>query len=314
MPETNDVSLSDLLDEVDDKTKEEFSSKPTVEDGTDSFTVTDTAIEARKWIKLPDVVAVVSDLKNSTHLGTGKHAASTASIYEAATGGTVKIYNRFGADFVAIQGDGAFALFWGDNRYERALCAGVSVKTFSERHLVPRLEAKWQSHAEEHPTGFKVGIASGRVLVKRIGTPRNPAQQEPVWAGTPVNFATKAAQQADRHELIITGSVWDHIETNDYLALTCPCGLGPSSKLWTDVIIDKVPEANSERSGKRLGSKWCETHGEEYVSAILSGEKKRSDSSNAREELQKSMRIDSLAAKHKKDRENLRSRRNGLRR
>ena len=35
-------------------------------------------------------------------------------------------------------------------------------------------------------------------LVKRIGTPRNPAQQESIWAGKPVTYASKAAQ-----------SIWD---------------------------------------------------------------------------------------------------------
>jgi transposase-like protein len=43
-------------------------------------------IAARRWLKVTDVVAVVADPKNSTKLGTGKWAQSTASIYEAATG------------------------------------------------------------------------------------------------------------------------------------------------------------------------------------------------------------------------------------
>lgn len=56
----------------------------------------------------PDAVAVVADLKNSTKLGTGKWASSTARVYEASTGGVVKIIDQFDADFLAIQGDGAF--------------------------------------------------------------------------------------------------------------------------------------------------------------------------------------------------------------
>ncbi|MHB1518924.1 MAG: hypothetical protein ACYCVN_07180 [Acidimicrobiales bacterium] len=88
-------------------------------------------ISARKWHKLDEAVAVVADLKGSTNLGVGKHAASTASIYEAATGGLCRIFDKFDADVVAIQGDGAFGLFWGDQRMERAICAGITVKTFS---------------------------------------------------------------------------------------------------------------------------------------------------------------------------------------
>jgi class 3 adenylate cyclase len=312
MPQENDVSLDDLLEDLDDATKEEFASKPSVEKWSDDFDVSELPIEARRWIQIPDVVAVVADLKSSTHLGTGKHAASTASIYQAATGGTVNIYNRFGADFIAIQGDGAFALFWGDSRYERAMCAGITVKTFSELSLIPRLENKWETHTDNHPTGFKVGIASGRVLAKRIGTPRNLSEQEPVWAGTPVNFATKAAQQADRHELIVAGSVWDHIEKNDFLTITCPCGGGPSASLWEDVTIEKIPDANAERQGRLLTQTWCTIHGDEYVASILKGDKKREDAADAKAALQKKLFANALAVNARTMRQNLRDRRLGL--
>jgi class 3 adenylate cyclase len=87
-----------------------------VEDWAGSLDVSTLPIEARKWIKIPDVVAVVADLRNSTQLGTDRWAASTASIYQAATGGVVEVLNQFQADFIQIQGDGAFGLFWGDRR------------------------------------------------------------------------------------------------------------------------------------------------------------------------------------------------------
>jgi class 3 adenylate cyclase len=118
------------------------------------------------------------------------------------------------------------------------MCAGITNRTFSDG-LVERLELKWPTIAE---TGFKVGIASGRAVVKRIGTPRNPAQQEPVWAGKPVNYAAKAAQSADRHQVIVTGSVWDKISGSDYLTISCGCdGNGnptsPSTTIWEDMTI-----------------------------------------------------------------------------
>lgn len=252
------VALEELLDSLDDAARIELASTPTVEDWSGSLDVDRLPIKTRKWIKVPDVVTVVADLKNSTQLGTGKWAASTASIYQAATGGAVNVLNKFQADFIQIQGDGAFGLFWGQDRYERAVCSGITIKT-SSTSLVERLEAKWREGPE---TGFKVGIASGRVLVKRIGTPRNPAEQEPVWAGKSVNYASKAAQQADRHEMIVTGSVWDRIEKNDYIAISCPCGNGPSLSIWGDCVIAHLPDADSmESQGRRLYAGWCKTHG-----------------------------------------------------
>jgi class 3 adenylate cyclase len=280
---TTEVDLQDLLDTLAEDTKTELGCTPTIEDWNGSLDVASLPITARKWIKVPDIVAVVADLKNSTKLGTGKRAASTASIYQAATGGIVETFDQFDADFIQIQGDGAFALFWGDRRYERAMCAAITIRTFSD-DLVQRLESKWPTIVQ---TGFKLGVASQRVLVKRIGTPRNPAQQEPVWAGKPVNYAAKAAQSADRHQVIVTGSVWDKISGNDYLTISCGCdGNGnlanPATTIWEDMTIERLPENEPEREGRRLVAPWCKIHGPEFCAAILAGKRIRSDVAEAR--------------------------------
>jgi class 3 adenylate cyclase len=282
---TTEVDLQDLLDTLTDDTKTELESTPTVEDWTGVLNVASLPIKARKWIKIPDIVAVVADLKNSTRLGTGKRAASTASIYQAATGGVVKTFDQFDADFIQIQGDGAFALFWGMNRYERAMCAAITIRT-SSVELVDRLKSKWPTIAE---TGFKLGVGSGRVLVKRIGTLRNPAQQEPIWAGKPVNYAAKSAQFGDRHEIVVTGSVWDMIGPNDYLAISCGCGNGgePTTAIWEDLTIERLPDHDPEREGRRLLAPWCKIHGPEFCAAILAGQRKRSDVAEARKSLER---------------------------
>jgi class 3 adenylate cyclase len=274
------VDLQDLLDGLSATTKAELKSMPEVVDATDDIDVGTLPITARKWTRIDDVVVVVADLKNSTKLGTGSRAASTAGIYEAGTGGLVRILDKFDADFIQIQGDGAFAIFWGDLRYERAACAGITIKTNS-LDLTNQIESKWPAKPE---TGFKVGIASGRVLVKRVGTPRNPAQQEPVWPGKPVNYATKAAQSADRHQMVVTGSVWDRFEKNDYLTFSCTCK-DPSDSIWANFAIDRLPEDEPEAQGRVLTSQWCDVHGEEYCKAILEGKKRRSEVNDLRDNM-----------------------------
>lgn len=265
-------------------------------------------IKSRKWIKLPSIVAVMVDLKSSTKLGTGKWAASTASIYEASTGGVVKVFNKFDADFIQIQGDGAFALFWGERRFERALCAGVTVNTFSV-DLGDQLESRWPNMPI---TGFKVGVACSPILVKRIGTPRNPAQQEPVWAGKAVNYAAKCAQSADRHEMIVTGSVWDRVERNDYLSISCSCNAGPSAGIWETVNIDRLPDGDPESAGRKLKVGWCTVHGQEYCDAVLAGRKKRHDVDGVRAELQKNLMRDAIFSKARIERADRDARRRGL--
>jgi class 3 adenylate cyclase len=300
--------LEEILDGLGSHVKDEMAVNPEIVDKGTDLDVDGLPITARKWHKLTEGVAVVADLRGSTNLGVGKHAASTAAIYEAATGGLSKIFGDFAADFVAIQGDGAFGLFWGDNRMERAICAGVTVKTFSAKILVPGLTSKWPDLPS---TGFKVGIAVSPLLVKRVGVPRTD-HQEPVWAGKAVNYAAKCAQQADTHEMIVTGSVWDFAEGNDYLALTCPCGSGPSDSLWSDIIIDKIHEGDGERAGRKLTSQWCDTHGAEYCSAILGGKTKRPEAESLMKSLRKRQRDDAFRAAQRRIREDRRNLRRGL--
>jgi hypothetical protein len=256
-----------------------------------------------------DAVAVVADLKSSTQLGINKHAASTASIYEAATGNVVDVFDVFDADFVAIQGDGAFGLFWGKNRKARAVCAGITIKTFSKRHLVPRLEAKWPDSLPE--TGLKVGVANSSLLVKRVGVPRTD-YQEPVWAGKAVNYAAKCAQQADRHEMIVTGSVWDWVSENDYLAVSCGCST-PSPSIWSDLTIEKLPETEPDREGKLLHAIWCKVHGSAYCASVLAGKRTRDDVTDQRTEARRAEMRKAIRSKAATERQNRQARLRGLR-
>lgn len=311
MAEEESSGLTALLTQLDERVSTELASAPEVVDVGHSVDADSLAVIARRWHKVTDVVAVVADLKNSTKLGTGKWAASTASIYEAATGSVVTVFDRFDANFLQIQGDGVFALFWGERRYARSIAAGITVKTFSET-LVKELEAKWPDLVGT--TGYKVGMASSRLLVKKIGTPRNPSQQEPIWAGKAVNYATKAAQFAGRHELVVTGSIWDRIGKNDFVAFSCACGDGPSSTIWSDTTIDRLPDGDPDAYGRKLTSKWCGIHGADYCDSILMGKSRRDDTIVQRRALDVSLQKDPVRAKAARERRDRQARTKGLRR
>lgn len=269
---TLQVDLADLLSGLNSETKVILDTVPPVDEASEEFEATDIpTAAARRWVKLRDVVVVLCDLRGSTKLGIGKHDTSTARIYKSGVEGSVRILREFGADFIDIQGDGAFGVFWGERRYERALCAGVTIKKFSTS-WTEALESKFGPELPE--TGYKVGMASGRVLVKAIGTPRNVDEQEAVWAGRPVNFAAKCAQAAEVDQLISTVSVWDKLEGNDYIAYTCGCDSEPTS-LWRDIEVETLPV--EYRAAARLDSTWCDSCGPAFCAAILRGERKRSD-------------------------------------
>lgn len=294
------MNLSDLLTGLHSSVSDALETVPEVDEKSDPALDDIPGQGSGSWLKIPTVVAVVFDLKDSTHLGTGRHDTSTARVYKTAVESAVGVLAEFDTDFIDIQGDGGFGLFWGDLAFERALCAGVTIRTFSE-DLVDQFQKKWND-GKLPETGFKVGIACGRVLVKQLGTPRNVDEQEAVWAGKPVNYAAKAAQSADRHQVVVTGSVWDHFEKNDYVAYSCGCQSEPSATLWDDFTIERLRDDN-EKYGRILEAPWCVTCGPAFCDAIRSGQKKRGDiPEHLRTQLSKTQMVSALAHKAQEDR------------
>jgi class 3 adenylate cyclase len=291
--------LQSLLDSLSEEVGAVIETLPTVEVQDGSFKPEDIpSPESDKWVKLPEVVAVVCDLKGSTHLGTGRHDTSTARIYKSSVEGAVRIFHDFEADFIDIQGDGGFGLFWGERAHERALCAGVTIRTFSE-DLVEQLETKWKGLPE---TGYKVGMHAARTLVKRVGTKRNVAEQEAVWAGKPVNFAAKCAQSAERHQLVATQTVWDRLMKNDYIAFSCGCNGTPAATLWADKTVETLPQ--DEQAVVVLDAPWCDNCGPEFCDAIMEGKTRRDDVTDSiRNSLNRMKMATALEAKRERDRQ-----------
>lgn len=231
--------------------------------------------DVRKWKRIDGVVALAGDLTNSTRLGFNRHTKTSARIYEAATGGAMRVVTRaeFSPAFVDIQGDGFFALFHGDKALERALCAAVSLKTFSNRHLVPLIEKR--IGGEVPKTGFKAGMACGTLVVKNVGAPRKT--HEPVWAGKAVNWAYKCAQAAEIDQLIVTAKVFDHFKANEYVRWDCGCSATspgwPQCNLWSQAQVPSLQQHGFDCW--MLKQNWCSTHGAEFCNEILAGNKKR---------------------------------------
>jgi class 3 adenylate cyclase len=227
------------------------------------------------WRRLDDVVAVACDLKGSTRISYSKQERVAAKLYEASTGNCVRVLREFGPDFIDIQGDGVFALFHGDLSCHRAMAAALTLKSFSFHLLGPALDDLFKEAADnEDPdadpfhSGLKIGMARGTLLVKRIGV--RGEHNEPVWAGKPVNYAVKCAQAADRHELVITGRVFDQFKDNDYVRYSCDC-TQPISAWWTPRIVDTIGKDGTECWVFPNHTKWCAKCGNAFCRAIRSG-------------------------------------------
>jgi class 3 adenylate cyclase len=262
-------SISAALAEQHEEASTDITSAVEIEDVDDFPSLSDLYLEKRKWLRVRNVVAVSTDLKDSTALNFDKYAQTSARLYQAVTGSVVRLFSLFSPQFIAIQGDGAFALFHGELAFERAFCAAASIKKFSLGSIGPLIDEKFSDSFPD--SGLKTGIASGILVAKKVGV---RGTNEPIWAGKPVNFASKCAQGADRHQLIVTSAVYEKLAPNDYIDYSCGCPNGVPYPLWSEVEVEKL---GKHSSCMRLGSNWCETHGDEFCRAILEGKKTRED-------------------------------------
>jgi class 3 adenylate cyclase len=272
------MEISKLLDETGKHAAKELRTPVEIEEVEEFPSLDELYVEKRAWKKISDVVVVSADLKGSTKLNFNKYAQTSAQLYEAVTGNMVRIVGAFSPKFVDIQGDGLFALYHGDGRYRRALCAAITLKTFSEHKLVPAIEAAMPDRFPD--TGLKVGMAAGILAAKKVGI---RGTNEPVWAGKPVNWATKCAASADRNQLVVTRRVFQKFEQNDYVTHSCGCGKGPNgervpdlvtpAELWTTTQVTTLPDEDIDC--KLLKSNWCPIHGDEFCTAILEGKTRR---------------------------------------
>ena len=268
------AGINAYLGDLDDNVRWNLKTDVEIIDSNTFPDLDDLLLEKRRWLRISNVVAVAVDLKNSTRLDFKHQARTSTRLYEAIIGNCVTIMKNFQADFVDIQGDGLFALYHGDRAQERAMAAGITLKTFSQRSIVPRIGGDMDERFPK--TGLKTGISAGILVVKKVGKRNN---NEPVWAGKPVNWATKCAQKAHANELIVTESVYANFENNDYVRYSCGYANGQYVKqfsdLWKQVIVDTLPDSTVRCMS--LTSGWCETHGDEFCQALLAGKRNRSD-------------------------------------
>jgi class 3 adenylate cyclase len=224
-------------------------------------------LDRNKWLRIPDVICVYIDMKDSTKLTVGGAAADTASAFQLFTGTAVRLLNAFEAQYIDVRGDGAFGLFDGGQEY-RALAAAVTFKTFAAEVAVPAIEKRCSVKVGSH-----VAIDQRRVLVRRVGLRRTSDRddrQNEVWAGKPVNMAAKLASLTGDDELLVSKRFYDKI-TDDRARKSCGCGSGEDKRkvdLWTEVDLSKDDRFDFDKAFK-LSANWCNAHGKAFMEALL---------------------------------------------
>ena len=115
------------------------------------------------WLRIPDVICVYVDMLASTRLSAVKYDTSTAGAYQLFTGTAVRLLAAFEPPYIDVRGDGAFALFNGNQPYQ-ALAAAVSFKTFADKVFVGKIKKDTGVQV-----GCHIGIDVRTILVKRVG-------------------------------------------------------------------------------------------------------------------------------------------------
>lgn len=215
------------------------------------------------WLKVRDVICVYVDMTSSTRLSASRNDRQTARAYQLFTGTAVEIFHVFDASYIDVRGDGVFALFNGDQVY-RALAAAVSFKTFAHEEFGPAMK-KFGIETSSH-----IGIDQKTVLVKKIGLSRlgnRTDRQNEVWAGKPVNMASKLASMGAENELHVSDRFFSRLEDERAL-MSCGCGGNGKSKLWSKVDVSDLDQFDFDLA-YLLKSCWCSEHGKGYCEALL---------------------------------------------
>ena len=225
-----------------------------------------------QWIKIPDVVCVFVDIRNSTGLSATLHDKSTASIYELFTGTAIRMFHLFKAEYIDIKGDGVFALFSKD-QVHRAFAAAMSFKTFAGDSFLRLVKQKLP---ETLSVGFHMGIDQKTVLVKKLGLKNaegRDIRQNEVWAGKPINMAAKLAALSNDGELFVSGRFYHNLSQNILVQRSCGCTVGSSARgarvpVWE--IVEK-PEGSPFDFEKiyKIKTFWCVNHGKKWCEDII---------------------------------------------
>jgi len=279
--------INKYLGEIKDQAEEDLTTSVTVEQASGFPTPSKLHLEKPVWKKIDDAVVVATDLKGSTKISYSKQDHVGARVYQASTGNCARIFQRFDAQFVDIQGDGLFGIFHGELAVERAIACAFTLKSFSARDLADLIDEHLGGNVPEgFETGLKIGVDAGTILAKRIGV--RGEHNEPVWAGKPVNYATKCAKAAEAHEIILTDRYFKLVGDNDYVRYSCGCdvvrqgdeivrviGTNPGP-LWSKKEVETLGDHSSCKNFPGQSS-WCVHHGDTFCAAIETGETERED-------------------------------------
>ncbi|BEK49119.1 adenylate/guanylate cyclase domain-containing protein [Campylobacter coli] len=129
-------------------------------------------LETNRVAVIDNVTCVFVDMENSTEMAIGQ-IDKALKIQIPYIRALVEIFQLHNAKYIDIQGDGAFALFDGDNSKSNGIYVAAIANTLFNEKL---------------DMDIRIGIDCGKVYVKKAG---KRGENKEIWLGRPVCLASK---------------------------------------------------------------------------------------------------------------------------
>ncbi len=255
--------IYDFLKEIKSQT-DELTNKINIEPKDDiKEAVKEAELYENTWNKVKDAVVVFSDLKDSTKISFDNTEKTMSKLLEMLNKPFIDIHTKFGAEFIDMKGDGGIAIYSPDN-YLNSILAAITVNSYYKKYVVREVVSKYKSLFV-----VETGIATGDLLVKRVGIKKNNNNFF-VWSGETVNKAALISKKLKAEPISenfsysnvgISRELFEKLRrTENQRHLLRPCC--SSFKHWH-------PYNKSEVKYHYNPSPWCPIHGQELLEKLL---------------------------------------------
>lgn len=129
-------------------------------------------------VRVDDVVAIFSDIKDSTKISNNKNKAQYSDVLEYFSKSFVNIHEKYGVEFIDLNGDGGIALYGGDNQIN-AFNAAKELNDYFKFN--------------DYNLTISTGMAIGNLLGTKISN-NTVNSINYIWAGKTINTAASISK------------------------------------------------------------------------------------------------------------------------
>mgnify|MGYP000869306049 FL=1 len=215
------------IDEIEDKVKDYLDGDYEITETKEIPSVDD--VPFGKKAKKMKLCAYCIDIRKSTELLTVHQKQTCGKIHKAFLAAASKVVLENGGEIRSFNGDGLLA-FWPAN-YKSEISKAVKAAMITKWLLDIKLSPHFEKYRK---IDFGIGIDWSDVYIMRAGIPRNSDNNDLIFIGKCVNYATAIANQAgDPNHVEISEAVYDNLE--DYVLYGQRYGY--PEDMWTNGMV-----------------------------------------------------------------------------